>query len=169
MGIGASVAKLMGAVGLLGGTDGTQIGNVGDRLKVDSVVTITPAPSTFGTIIRPTAGNREVTVATKTETDFTGGSYTVPAGKTFVLTSISANYDTQSPLVVRLKKQTGGAGAFVTEYRLTVKQHGQDSSNATIQIPYGIVLATAGDILKLTYESALAKGVLWATFTGIEY
>ena len=155
--IGAAVAKLMGSFGLLG-ADGTPIGNVGDALKVNASVTVVPAASTFGTILR----QNEVSVATKTETDLASGSYTVPAGKTFVLTSISANYDTQSPVVIRLKKQVSGVGAFSTVFRLTVKQHGQDASNATIQVPYGIVIATATDVLKLTYESALARGSLGA-------
>jgi hypothetical protein len=112
---------------------------------------------------------QEITVATKTETDLPSGSYTVPTGMSFGLTSISANYDTQSPLIIRLKKQTGGVGAFVTEWRLTLKQHGQDNSNVQFVMPRGILMATAGDVLKLTYESALSKGTLWASFTGIEY
>jgi hypothetical protein len=148
-----------------GGTDGTVIGNVGDRLKVDSLVTITPAPSTFGTIYR----QNEITVATKAETDLPSGSYTVPSTKTFVLTSMAANYDTSAPLIIRLKKQTGGTGSFSTIYRLTLKQHGQDNSNVQFTIPYGIALGTATDVFKLTYESSLSKGSLWANFTGIEY
>jgi hypothetical protein len=121
---------------IAGGTDGTPIGNVSDRIKVDAIVTVTPAPSTFATIYR----RQEITVPSKVETDLPSGSYTVPAGKTFVLASLQANYDTQSPLVIRLKKQTGGAGSFVTEFRLTLKQHGQDNSNVQFTFPYGIQL-----------------------------
>jgi hypothetical protein len=148
---------------LIGATDGTQIGNVGDAIKI--AATITVASSTFGAIFR----RQEISVATKVETDLPSGSYTVPSGKTFVLTSINGNYDTQSPLVIRFKKQTGGSGAFATEWRLTLKQHGQDNSNVGFQIPYGIVMGAASDVLKLTYESALAKGSLWSSFTGLEY
>jgi hypothetical protein len=133
--------------------------------QVDAIVTVVPAPSTFATIYR----RQEITVATKTETDLPSGAYTVPPGKMFVLASFQANYDTQSPLVVRLKKQTGGAGAFVTEFRLTLKQHGQDNSNVQFTFPYGIQLGTAGDVIKITYESALSKGTLWSSFTGVEY
>lgn len=150
---------------LTGATDGTHIGNVGDRLKVDSLVTIVPAPSTFGAIFR----RAEVTIAAKTETDLTGVTYTVPSGKTFVLTSVNSNYDSQTPVVVRFKKQTGGSGAFATEWRLTMKQHGQDVSNVGFAVPYGVVMGAAGDVFKVTYESALAKGSLWAAFTGLEY
>ena len=151
--------------GIRGGTDSTVIGNIADRLKVTSDADITVSASTFATIFR----RAEITVATKTETDLSGVTYTVPAGKNFVLTTINANYDTQSPLYIRLKKQTGGAGAFSTEVRLTVKQHGQDASSTSMTFPYGVYLATAGDVIKITYESALAKGSLWAAFTGIEY
>jgi hypothetical protein len=164
MSIGASIAKLTGTVGIFG-ADGTPIGHVGDALKVNASVTVVPAPSTFGTIYR----QNEITVATKTETDLPSGTYTVPSGKTFVFTSIAANYDTSSPLIIRLKKQTGGSGAFSTIYRLTLKQHGQDVSNVQFTVPFGIALGSAGDVFKLTYESALSKGSLWANFTGIEY
>lgn len=150
---------------LSGGTDGTPIGNVGDALKVNATVIVTPAPSTFGTILR----QNEVTIASKTETDLTSSTYTVPAGKTFVLLSFGANYDTQSPVVVRFKKQTGGSGSFATLQRLTLKQHGQDASNVQFTYPLGIQVGTAGDVFKITYESALSKGSFWASFTGIEY
>jgi len=148
-----------------GGSDGSIIGNVGDRLKVTSDAVIVVSANTFATIFK----RNEITVATKTESDLSGVTYTVPSGKNFVLTTVNANYDTQSPLYIRLKKQTGGAGSFVTEIRLTVKQHGQDASSTSMTFPYGIYLATAGDVLKITYESALAKGTLWAAFTGVEY
>ena len=148
-----------------GATDDTEIGNVGDRLKVDALVTVTPAASTFGTILK----QAEVTIASKTETDISATSYTVTTGKSFVLTSISANYDNNSPVIIRLKKQTGGTGSFVTQFRLTLEQHGQDPSNATIQIPYGVKIGSATDVFKLTYEAALIKGAVWACFTGLEY
>lgn len=163
-GIGSGSGDTDNATGLLG-SDGTPIGNVGPALLVSASATIVPSVATFGTILR----QNEITVATKTETDLPSGSYTVPAGKIFVLTAFMGNYDTQSPLIVRLKKQTGGAGSFVTQFRLTLKQHGQDNSNVQFDIESGIKLGVAGDVFKLTYESALSKGSLWTGFVGIEY
>lgn len=165
MAMGGAISRLPDQTGLTGKTDETMIGNVGDRLKVDALVTVTPTPATFATIYR----SNEITVATKTETDLPTATYTVPSGKIFVLTSLSANYDTQSPLIIRLKKQTGGAGSFVTIRRLTLKQHGQDPSDVHHLFPFGLVIGDPTDIIKITYESALARGSLWAAFTGIEY
>jgi hypothetical protein len=149
---------------ILGGTDGTTIGNVGDRFKVDSLATITPVASTFGTVFKFFEVNP---VSTKTETD--GVSYTVPAGKTFVLTSFQGNYDTQTPVVLRLKKQALGSGAFVQQMRLPMRSHPNDPSHMNILIPYGQVIGVATDIFKITYESALSRGILWVCLTGIEY
>lgn len=165
MAFGGAISQLPNNTSITGQTDQTQIGNVGDRLKVDAVVTVTPTPATFATIQK----GYEITVATKTETDLPTATYTVPSGKIFVLTSLSANYDTASPLIIRLKKQTGGTGSFVTIRRLTLKQHGQDPSDVHHLFPFGLVIGNATDIIKITYESALSKGSLWAAFTGIEY
>lgn len=147
------------------GAGGTVIGNVGDRLKVDGIVVAVPSSSSFGTVFR----QYEANVTTKAKTDLPTTTYTVPAGKTFVLTSIVGNYDTQSPITIRLEKQTGGAGAFVQQIPLKLRQSGNDAGNFQFTVPFGVQLGVAADVLKLTYESSLAKGVVWAAFTGIEY
>jgi hypothetical protein len=168
MGYGQEISDAIGAqddMKIKGGTDGTIIGNTGDRLRVEANVTVVPASSTFGTILY----QNEVSISSKTETDMTGMTRTIASGKTFVLTCFTASYDTQSPIYVRIKKQTAGGGSFVTQFRITLKQHGQDASQVTIPIPFGIAIATATDVIKVTYESAIAKGTLWAAFTGIEY
>lgn len=123
----------------------------------------TPPPWVLANVIR----TAEVTPA-KAETDI-GSTYTVAAGKAFALTAFVANINEQNPTIVRVKKQVGGAGAWTTVARITLKMHGQDPSDVDRNLSGGIVLGTAGDVFKLTQESALAKGSLWAAFAGVEY
>lgn len=137
------------------------------RLTVDAFVSntlpITLVPSSSN-ILR----QNEVAVATKVETDLTSSTYTVPTGKAFRLTTFHGSYDTQSPMYVRFKKQTACTGSFVTQLRITLKQHGQDESNFEISFPLGLIIGAAGDCFKVTYESHLSKGTLWAGYTGVE-
>lgn len=138
----------------------------GDRAKVEATGITLPSDSTFCTILK----QNEITLAAKSvETDIADCSYTVPAGKTFVLTMMAGNYDLSGPILIRFRKQTGGTGSWDRKFRLSLKQHGQDPSHVSMPIPYGYIVGTAGDILKLTYESALKQGSLWACFVGIEY
>jgi len=150
---------------LSGGSDGTIIGNTGDRLKVDSVVTVLPATASFANILK----QNEISVITKTKTAIANTTYTVASGKSFALASFGGSYDTQSPMYLRFEKQTGGTGAFQTLFRVTLKQHGQDESNHEIDFSVPVFLGQAGDVFRITYESALSKGTLWSGFTGIEY
>ena len=147
-----------------GATDGTEIGNTGDRLKVDAGTITATATLTPSNILK----QLEFAVNTKVETDATGVTYTVPPGKIFSLVSFNGSYDTMSPMYLRLKKQTGGTGAFNTLFRITLKIHGQDESDFQFVIPNGLLIGAAGDVFKVTYESALAKGTLWTGFMGIE-
>ena len=149
---------------LVGGTDGSTIGNVGDRIKVDSVTTVITSVASANILKQS-----EFAVTVKVETDAAGVTYTVPSGKSFNLMTFGGSYDTQSPMYLRFKKQTGGAGAFATLFRVTLKQHGQDESNFSISLPLGILVGAAGDVFKITFESALAKGTLWTGFTGVEF
>lgn len=111
----------------------------------------------------------EISVATKAESDLTGTTYTVAAGKSFRLMTFGGSYDTQSPMYLRLKKQTACTGSFVTQFRISLKQQGQDESNYQVNMPTGLTLGEAGDCFKITYQSALSKGTLWSGFTGTEY
>jgi len=154
---------------LTGGTDGSQIGNTGDRLRVDAVlssgsVTITALAAACNIIKQ-----NEVTVNVKVETDFPSSTYTVPAGKSFNLVSFCGSYDVQQPIYLRLKKQTGGTGAFVTVLRTSLSVNGQDATNYGVTVPNGIAIGVAGDVFKLTYEPAVGRGNLWAGFFGVEY
>jgi hypothetical protein len=152
---------------VIGATDGTLIGNVGDRLKVDATGSITALPEAAGAAA--VLKSAEITVATKVESDLSGVTYTVPTGKTFKLYTFNGSYDTAAPMFLRLKKQTGGAGAFVTLFRISLKQQGQDESNFEIALPDGLNVGVATDVFKVTYESALSKGTLWAGFTGMAF
>lgn len=150
---------------IIGNTDSTLIGNVGDRLKVDAQVTVLPSTVSHANILK----QKELTISTKAQTAIAETQYTVPSYKTFALSSFGGSYDTQSPLYLRLQKQTGGTGQWDTLFRVTLKQHGQDESNHQIHLAIPMIIGIATDIFRITYESALPKGSLWAGFTGIEY
>lgn len=152
--------------GIRGGTDGTAIGNTGDRLKVDAgSIPVTVGPDTSTGILKQGLA----TVSAKTEQDLSGSSYTVPSSKTFKLTSITASYDTQTTMIIRLKKQTGGAGLYATLFQFVLAANGQDVQSFTIAVPVGVNIGVATDVFKVTYESSLSKGVVWAGYTGIEF
>ena len=167
---GSDAASLLSSISLIrGGTDGNIVGNVGDRLKVDAVlssgsVTITALIAACN-IFR----QNEITVSVKVETDLPSSTYTVPAGKTFNLVNFGGSYDAQQPMYLRLKKQTGGTGAFVTIFRANLSVNGQDASNYNITVPTGLAIGVAGDVFKLTYEPSVGRGVLWADYMGVEY
>lgn len=157
---------VQGLISLRGATDNTLIGNIGDRLKVDSNVTI----------IGDSTGNSpnvikqaELTVATRVQSDIADTIYTVPAGKKFKLSWFGGSYDNQGGVYIRLKRQPVGTVGFVTVLRVTIKQQPQEESTQGINLPMGLVLGNAGDTFKITYETALAKGTLWAGFVGSEY
>jgi hypothetical protein len=135
---------------------GLNVGVIGDRLKIIG---------TIGNIYR----RNSALVSVKTEVDLADTSYTVGTGKTFALTVFSANYNDQTPVTVRLLKQTGGAGAWGEEARLTLKQHPQDLGHANFPVDGGVVIGTATDVFKLVYESKLVRGRIWAAFAGVEY
>ena len=104
---GSDAASFVSAISLLrGSTDGTMIGNVGDRLKVDASlssgsVTITTLAAACNIIKQ-----NEISVTVKVETDLPSSTYTVPAGKSFNLVSAGGSFDAQQPMYLRLKKQT---------------------------------------------------------------
>lgn len=213
-----------------GSTDGTRIGNVNDRLKVNNTPSAldkdtftygTSAENPIGGVFQDTsptvsAGQtgglrmtqyralhtnlrnnsgteigtstnpiitqsststgranilmqNEFNVTSKGETDVPGTIYTVASSKTFALSSIELSYDTQSVLFLRFKKQTGGVGSFVTLLRISVAVSGQDTSckNFTFTVPINV--GSAGDVFKLTYDASLAKGTLWAGYSGEEF
>ena len=151
---------------LAGGTDGTQIGNNGDRLKVDTTITgIITGSLGANNILK----QNEIAISVKVETDLPSSTYTVPTGKSFSLTTFSGSYDVQQPMIIRFKKQTGGTGAFVTLFRETLSVNGQDATNFTIAIPNSLIIGSVGDVFKVTYEPAVGRGSLWAGYTGIEY
>lgn len=157
---------VQGLVSLRGGTDNTVIGNIGDRLKVDSNVTIV-GDSTGNTpnLVKQS----ELTVSTRTQTDMAETVYTVPAGKKFKLTWFGGSYDNQGGVYLRLKKQASGTVGFNTILRVTIKQQPQEESTQGIHLPMGLTIGNAGDSFKITYETALAKGSLWAGFVGSEF
>lgn len=149
---------------IIGATDNTPIGNTGDRLKVDANITSVAAGSPASNILK----QNEYTLVTRAETDVPGVTYTVPAGKTFTLVSFMASFDAQPTLYIRLKKQTGGTGAFSTVFRINLEVGGQGQSTVPLTFPNGVLLGAATDVFKLTVESSIVKGNLWAAFAGIE-
>jgi len=69
---------------------------------------------------------------------------------------------------VRLKKQTGGTGSFVTILRLNMMSGGQGNSTLSFDLGKGFAAGVAGDVFKVTVEASIAKGTIFAMFTGSE-
>jgi len=156
---------------LKGATDGTQIGNVTDRLKVidaDTVAAINALSINLGIGAANIFKFNELALTARTETDLSGVTYTVPSGKTFAINSFSGSYDAQAALYVRLKKQTGGTGSFVTILRLNMMTGGQGNSTLSYDFGKGFAAGVAGDVFKVTVEASIAKGTIFAMFTGSE-
>jgi len=153
-----------------GATDGTPIGNAADKLKVqDSDVAdlLLDIASGLGVSAGTSIFKRnEAAVTSRNEFDLTNTMYTVPTGKRFVITSFCASYDAQAALYVRLKKQTGGAGAWETLFRLNVMSGGQGNSTLGFDLSSGIEIGETGDVFKLTIESSIAKGTIYAEYSG---
>jgi hypothetical protein len=123
--------------------------------------------------LAPQAANilkqNEITVATKTESDLSGTTYTVPTGKIFRLVTFHGSFDIQSPIFLRFKKQTACTGSWATLFRISLKIHGQDESSFEMVFPNGVNVGVAGDCFKVTYASDLSKGSLWSGYTGVEF
>jgi hypothetical protein len=107
-------------------------------------------------------------VTTKTETDLTDTIYTVPSGKKFSINNFTGSYDLQFTTIVRFKKQTGGTGAFNTMFAMTLQVGGQGQSTIPINFGNGVIVGSAGDVFKITYETTNSRGNIRAFFTGNE-
>jgi len=154
-----------------GATDGTSIGNVTNRLKVideDAISILTLIAAGLGAAAPSIFKKNEVAVTTRTEFDLPNTTYTVPANKKFLVTSFSASYDAQASLYVRLKKQTGGTGEFETQLRLNMMSGGQGNSTISLDLSSGMNMGAAGDVFKITIEASIAKGTIWAEYSGSE-
>lgn len=107
-------------------------------------------------------------LTTRSETDIPGATHTVASGKAFTLTDFIASYDAQASVYVRLKKQTGGVGSFVTQLQINLEIGGQGQSTIPLSFAAGIGLGSSGDVFKLTVETNIVRGNVWAMFSGIE-
>lgn len=153
---------------LIGGTDSTIIGNVLDKLKVhDPDVLSAIVNLTTNVFVSNIFKFNEASITSRNETDFTT-PYTVASGKNFYLTSFAGSYDAQSAMYVRLKKQTNGSGPFFTIFRLNMMPGGQGDTSPNFPLGNGVLVGTAGDVFKITVESTIAKGTVFAAFTGAE-
>jgi hypothetical protein len=157
---------------ITGASTSTKIGNVTDRLKVidQDVITIL---NSIAIAVGAGAGlsvfrQNEASVTSRNEFDLSSTTYTVPTGKTFVITSFAASYDAQAMMYVRVKKQTGGSGPWVTQFRTTMMNGGQGDATTSMNFGNGIAIGMAGDVFKITIEASLAKGTVWAEFAGNE-
>lgn len=156
---------------LRGNTDGTKIGNSSDKLKVydaDAITVLNGISAGLGVSTSSILRQNEVAVTSRAESDISGTTYTVPVGKKFLLTSFAASYDANAAMHIRLKKQTGGTGPFVTLFRMTLMAGGQGDSTLSYNFGNGINIGQAGDVFKLTVESSIAKGTVWAEYSGTE-
>lgn len=154
-----------------GASDSTHIGNVSDKLKVidqdaiDVLNTISLAALPIANIFK----KNEATVTSRNETDLPSVTYTVPAGKSFAITTFVASYDFASKMFVRVKKQTGGTGPFETLFKMVMMSGGQGDATLSYDFGAGIKIGDPTDVIKITYESSIAKGTLYAEFSGSEY
>lgn len=156
---------------IVGNTDQTLIGNITDRLKVtdQDVLDVLTGISIGATPIPTVFKYGELAVPSRNEFDLTGTTHTVSTGKKLAIIAVIASYDAQAQLYVRLKKQTAGAGAFETVSRLTLMQGGQGDSTASINYGIGVYIGEATDVFKMTAESSVSKGTVWAGYSGLEY
>lgn len=107
-------------------------------------------------------------VSSKNETDLSSTLYTVSSGKKFSINNFTATYDAQFTTIVRLKKQTGGSGAFNTLFAIVLEVGGQGQSTVPVNFGNGVIIGEAGDVFKLTYECANSRGNIRAYYTGNE-
>lgn len=154
---------------LKGGTDGTPIGNVGDRAKVidEDVIALLTSIS-LGQVPVPDIYYYGSATSSRTETDVPGTTYTV-VGSNFALTAFLGSYNHPGQMTVRLRKQIGGAGPWIEIMRLDLLPGGQGGATPGYTLGSGIRVAGAGDKLKLTSEGTSTKGTVWAAFAGREY
>jgi hypothetical protein len=165
------LSQVQGWIKIKGSTNGTMIGNVTDKLKVtdeDSLAVLNYISGALG----GSAGlsifkSQEASISSRNET-ILSSTYTVPENKIFLITSFAGSYDAQAALYLKVQKQTGGSGQFVTLFRITMMSGGQGESTTSMNFGNGIKIASAGDVLKLTYEASIAKGTVWGEFSGNE-
>lgn len=153
---------------LTGDTTSTKIGNVGDRLKVDSNISNT-GPISVSTTKANVLVTTEYPIVSRSETAIAATLHTVAAGKTFYLTSFCGSFDAPGPIIyVRLKKQTNGIGSFVTISRLNLASGGQGTPVAIYNFSTPIPIGVGGDVLEITVDVTAAKGNLFVSYAGIE-
>jgi hypothetical protein len=155
---------------IIGDSDGTLIGNVDDQLKVideDVAYLLGTIAASLGAGTGTFLKQNEAAVNSRNKFDLSGTTYTVPTGKTARITFFAGSYDAQAAVYVRIEKQTGGVGAWVTQLRLNMMSGGQGNSTLCLDLGSGVDVGTAGDILKITVESSIAKGNVWAGYGGL--
>lgn len=103
----------------------------------------------------------EFSISGKVETDVAGVTYTVPAMKTFYFVAFSGSCDSPAPMGLRLKVDN------VTKKRISL---GAANGGTTAQIisPIPAIMATAGQVIKATYDAQFNKGIGWVEFVGVE-
>lgn len=162
---------------LSGATDGTQIGNVSDALKVHTVNFPSefeikndsgnpiPISGTVTATLRPSdiQRNAEFSITSKVETDIAGVSYTVTNGKTFYLTQFAVASDSPSPVAMRLRVYNGAT--LVNTVKINIASNGAWGGHSW---PNGVAYATGGMVVKATFDPQAAKGAGWAMFAGFE-
>ena len=100
----------------------------------------------------------EVTITARVETDMPGVIHTVSANKSFLLISFNAATSSPRGVIFRLKVNN------IFLHKITLS--GEGSYN--LPLPLAIKIASAGDIIKVTYDAALARGGCYASFMGVE-
>jgi hypothetical protein len=107
--------------------------------------------------------NAEFSINSKVETDISGVSYTVTAGKTFYITQFACASDSPSPVAIRLRVYNGAT--LINTVKLNLSSNGAWGGHSW---PQGVLFAQAGYTVKATFDPQAAKGAGWAMFAGFE-
>jgi hypothetical protein len=161
---------------IVGSTNGTSIGNVSDRLKVDVEFPEIEIKNDTGNPI-PISGNisatlkfsdiqrnAEFNINSKSEADIAGVSYVVTSGKNFYLTQFAVASDSPSPVAMRLRVYSA-SNVLINTIKINIASNGAWGGHSW---PNGVLYATGGNTVKATFDPQAAKGSGWAMFAGFE-
>ena len=107
--------------------------------------------------------NAEFNINQKIETDISGVTYTVASGKTFYITQFACASDSPSPVSIRIKVYSGAT--LINTIKINLASNGAWGGHSW---PNGVAFATAGQVVKATFDPQSAKGSGWAMFAGFE-
>jgi len=144
----------IGIVGLDGQTQADVTS--ANRLKIDAEISAIIS-SRLSDILKVD----EEKFSTTTETDMTGTSYTVTAGKTFYLSGIIVNQSQGALTKIRLRVNN------ILKFRINTNTAGNPHNSIIFTAP--VAIASGGQIIKLTAQpTQAANAEVYAAYWGFE-